>query len=147
MTIPSTNYTIITIAIGATMSDLNKKFSKLTETVMELRSEHGCPWDKRQTTTSLVKYLKSEFAELLAAIENNDSENLCEELGDLLFLIIMTSEINSETGTFNIGEVIEGVTQKLIRRHPHVFAGKTIMSEHELREQWERIKAEEKSKN
>ncbi len=128
------------------MSDLNKKFSKLTETVMELRSDHGCPWDKRQTNESLVKYLNSEVEELLTAIKNKDPENLCEELGDVLYLIVMISQINSETGAFDISEVIEGVTQKLIRRHPHVFAGAKINSEHELREQWEKIKAAEKFK-
>lgn len=128
------------------MSHLNALFFRLTDTVKELRGENGCPWDKRQTTTSLVKYLQSEFDELLAAIENRDTENLCEELGDLLFLVVMVSQINSEEGNFSISRVIEGVTEKLIRRHPHVFAGAVISSEHELREQWQKIKAMEKSK-
>lgn len=124
---------------------MNTLFFRLTTTVQELRSENGCPWDKRQTTTSLVKYLQSEFAELLTAIENRDTENLCEELGDLLFLIVMVSQINKEEGTFSIEQVLEGVTEKLIRRHPHVFAGVKISNEQELQEQWRKIKALEKS--
>lgn len=125
---------------------MNTLFFDLITTVQELRGENGCPWDKRQTTTSLVKYLRSEFAELLAAIDNEDTENLQEELGDLLFLIVMIAQINHEQGNFSIDEVLTGVTEKLIRRHPHVFAGVTISSEQELQEQWQRIKSMEKSK-
>lgn len=125
---------------------MNTLFFDLITTVQELRGENGCPWDKRQTTTSLVKYLQSEFAELLTAIDNGDTENLQEELGDLLFLIVMIAQINHEEGNFSIDQVLTGVTEKLIRRHPHVFAGVTISSEQELQEQWQRIKSMEKSK-
>jgi MazG family protein len=128
------------------MSDNNVFFYRLLETITALRGENGCPWDKRQTTTSLVKYLHSEFEELIAAIDNNDSENICEELGDLLYLILMISQINDEAGKFNVNQVVDGVTKKLIRRHPHVFAGVKVKNEQELREQWQKIKAEEKSK-
>jgi MazG family protein len=128
------------------MSDNNVFFSQLVNTINTLRSEDGCPWDKRQTTLSLVKYLHSEFEELIAAIHNDDTENICEELGDLLYLILMISQINNEAGNFNVRQVIEGITEKLIRRHPHVFAGVEIKDEQELRKQWQNIKAEEKSK-
>lgn len=121
-------------------------FLRLTETIKTLRGENGCPWDKRQTTRSLVKYLRSEFDELLLAIENEDTENLCEELGDLLFIIVLIAEINSEAGKFSINQVLDGITEKLIRRHPHVFAGVQVSSEQELQEQWQRIKELEKSK-
>ncbi len=127
------------------MSD-NTAFFQLVQTIITLRGDDGCPWDKRQTTASLVKYLNSEFDELIAAINNNDTENICEELGDLLYLILMISQINDEEGKFNVTQVIEGVTEKLIRRHPHVFAGVEVKNEQELREQWQKIKAEEKSK-
>lgn len=125
---------------------MNTLFFNLTTTVQELRGENGCPWDKRQTTASLVKYLRSEFTELLTAIDNRDTENLCEELGDLLFLIVIIAQINQEEGNFSIEQVLTGITEKLIRRHPHVFAGVKISNEEELREQWERIKSMEKSK-
>ncbi|SHO46938.1 MazG nucleotide pyrophosphohydrolase domain-containing protein [Desulfopila aestuarii] len=121
-------------------------FFRLIETVKTLRGEGGCPWDKRQTTVSLVKYLQSEFDELLAAINNDDNANLCEELGDLLFIIILISEINSEENTFSIENVLEGITEKLIRRHPHVFGDKQDLDEEALRRQWQEIKAMEKAK-
>lgn len=128
------------------MSDHLSSFSHLVSTIKELRSESGCPWDKRQTTRSMTKYLRSEFDELINAIENDDLENICEELGDLLFILVMIAEINTEDENFTLDQVLCGITDKLIRRHPHVFAGADISSEEELREQWQRIKAAEKSK-
>lgn len=143
---PALTYEIIFFLDNTTMSHTNIEFFRLIDTVKELRSEKGCPWDKRQTTVSLVKHLRAEFDELLEAIEKMDDENLCEELGDLLYLIIMISQINHEDGKFSINQVIEGIIEKLIRRHPHVFAGEIISSEQELHDQWQRIKAIEKSK-
>ncbi|WP_419175244.1 MazG nucleotide pyrophosphohydrolase domain-containing protein [Desulfosediminicola sp.] len=128
------------------MSDNQSNFLRLVDTIRELRSENGCPWDKRQTTSSMVKYLHSEFDELVEAIDKKDTENICEELGDLLFILVMISEINSESGKFTLDQVINGITEKLVRRHPHVFAGVEITDEDELKEQWRKIKAEEKSK-
>jgi MazG family protein len=128
------------------MSDHLSSFSNLVATIKELRSENGCPWDKRQTTRSMTKYLRSEFDELINAIENDDLENICEELGDLLFILLMITEINTKDENFTLDQVLCGITDKLIRRHPHVFAGAHISSEEELREQWRRIKAAEKSK-
>jgi MazG family protein len=113
-------------------------------TVRQLRSDQGCPWDRKQTTASLKKYLIEEFDEIIAAIEHDDSENLCEELGDFLYLIVMIGEINRDNGYFTIEEVVENVNRKLIRRHPHVFSSKKHLDEHELREQWQAIKKREK---
>ena len=121
-------------------------FTHLVETVRALRAEDGCPWDKRQTTASLVTYLQSEFDELLAAINNEDTANLCEELGDLLFIIVLLSEINMEDRKFSIENVIDGINQKLIRRHPHVFEEKQNLDDETLRRQWQEIKAREKLK-
>jgi len=120
-------------------------FNKLVDTVKVLRSEHGCPWDSKQTTASLRKYLVEEFEEILNALDNKDHENLCEELGDFLYLIVMIGEISREAGHFDISKVITSINEKLIRRHPHVFEINADLSEEELREQWERIKATEKS--
>jgi tetrapyrrole methylase family protein / MazG family protein len=127
------------------MLDTNQSFQKLQETIKELRGENGCPWDKRQTTASLVTYLHAEFNELMEGIANNDPENICEELGDLLYLIIMIAEIHEKINAFTMHKVIHTVTEKLIRRHPHVFAGATVLNEDELTEQWQAIKALEKS--
>lgn len=126
------------------MSHKTTLFPALVDTVKELRGDKGCPWDKRQTAETLTKYLQSELNELLIAIDNGDTDNLCEELGDLLYLIVMVSQINSECGFFSIDDVIAGINSKLIRRHPHVFENQIHLSDEELRQQWQRIKAEEK---
>lgn len=126
------------------MTSTSSHFSNLLETVRNLLGEQGCPWDKRQTNNSLRKYLKSELDELIAAIDNGDHENICEELGDLLYLILLISEINSRNGFFSIDDVIHSIDAKLVRRHPHVFEKFSIMSDDELREQWLAIKSKEK---
>ena len=118
----------------------------LIETIRTLRDPDGCPWDKRQTNTSLIKYLKSETEELIQGVENTDHNNICEELGDLLYLIIMYSEINKDLGHFRLSDVVQSINEKLIRRHPHVFAGATYENDEQLAVQWEAIKAEEKKK-
>lgn len=128
------------------MQNSEQAFRKLVDIIKKLRSENGCPWDKKQTIVSLTKYLQEEFDELLLAITNNDLNNLCEEAGDLLFLILMLAEINSEQKVFEIKDVLDSINEKLIRRHPHVFAGVQVKDEEALRKQWQAIKAEEKSK-
>ncbi|OEU54711.1 MAG: nucleotide pyrophosphohydrolase [Desulfobulbaceae bacterium S3730MH12] len=129
------------------MTGNNSNLLDLIETIRTLRSEKGCPWDKRQTTESLVKYFNEEFTELMDAIQNRDYSNICEESGDLLYLIVMLSEICKENGQFQFSDVIHHVNQKLIRRHPHVFNGQPCKSEEELAKQWQEIKADEKKKN
>lgn len=129
-----------------TMCHNNIELSRLTETVRMLRGKNGCPWDKRQTSQTLVKYLQSEVTELIEAINLADTENISEELGDLLYIIVMISEIHAENDDFSFQEVISGITEKLIRRHPHVFKERKNLDDQQLRQQWERIKAEEKSK-
>jgi uncharacterized protein YabN with tetrapyrrole methylase and pyrophosphatase domain len=126
------------------MTSTSSHFSNLLGTVRKLLGEQGCPWDKRQTNNSLSKYLKSELDELIAAIDNGDHENICEELGDLLYLILLISEINNRDGFFSIDAVIHSIDAKLVRRHPHVFEKFSIMSDDELREQWLAIKSKEK---
>lgn len=129
------------------MTKYNLVLAELVSTIKTLRGVDGCPWDKRQSPTSLIKHLKSECEELVLAIENKDHINTCEELGDLLYLIVMISEIHTDHGDFNFSDVIRTVTEKLIRRHPHVFAGQPYENEEQLAAQWRAIKAEEKKKN
>jgi tetrapyrrole methylase family protein/MazG family protein len=114
------------------------------DTIYALRSEHGCPWDRKQTCVSLTKYVQSECEELLAAIKNNDHDNIREELGDVLYLLIMIADINKDLGLFEFKDVIESINAKLIRRHPHVFAGLAYENEEQLAAQWQAIKAKEK---
>src|SRR5205809_7642943 len=96
-------------------------FERLCEIVAKLRAPGGCPWDREQTHESLLPALIEEAYEVAGAVRANDSENFREELGDLLLLIVMHAEIAREAGRFNIDSVLSHVTEKLVRRHPHVF--------------------------
>jgi len=126
------------------MTSTSSHFTQLLDTVRKLLGDQGCPWDKRQTNISLKTYLNSELDELIAAIDNDDHENICEELGDLLYLILLVSEINSRNGLFSIDDVIHSIDAKLVRRHPHVFEKFSMLSDDELRQQWLAIKSKEK---
>ena len=95
--------------------------NELLEIIEVLRSENGCEWDRAQTHQSLKKCLIDESQEVLSAIDNCDDENLCEELGDLLLQVLMNAEIAKERGAFDFKKVVQGLSDKLIRRHPHVF--------------------------
>jgi MazG family protein len=122
-------------------------FENLFKTIQKLRGPQGCPWDKKQTPASLQKYLREEVEELLQAIDKNDTENIREEIGDVLYILIMLAEIHAEDHLFTFNDSIVEIDTKLIRRHPHVFEGKEIHSDEELRLQWEKIKKEEKQRN
>lgn len=121
-------------------------FDDLKEIMRTLRSENGCPWDKKQTHESLIPCLEEEAGEVIDAIRNQDMENLCEELGDLLFQAMIHSQIAAELGHFTIDDVVDGVSRKMIRRHPNVFGDLQVNSAAEGLELWERIKTEEKRK-
>ncbi|PID75738.1 MAG: nucleotide pyrophosphohydrolase [Deltaproteobacteria bacterium] len=116
----------------------------LMETIAALRGKNGCPWDKKQTPHSLVKYLRLEVDELIEAIQKSDTVNTCEEIGDVLFILLMLTEIHRHQGDFTLKDVVREVNDKLIRRHPHVFKGTPYKDEAELKQQWAAIKAEEK---
>ena len=125
----------------------NSSFISFLETIRTLRGEQGCPWDRKQTTESLKKYLVEEFGEIIEAIDRNDPDNLCEELGDFLYLIVMLGEINKDEGLFSVDTIIDSINDKLIRRHPHVFGSRKELDDKELRQQWQAIKESEKSRN
>ena len=127
------------------MSDLQKKFDHFINIVNELRSENGCPWDKKQSPSSLKRYLLEETNELLEAIDTGNQQHIKEELGDLLYLIVLLSQIHNEQGFFAIEDVVEAISAKMIRRHPHVFNNEKIESTEELRKKWLEIKEQEKS--
>src|SRR5437763_3963187 len=121
-----------------------KAFTKLCAIVAKLRAPGGCPWDREQTNESLLPPLIEEAYEVAGAIRARDDANLREELGDLILLALMHSEIANETGRFNVDQVLEEVTAKLIRRHPHVFATSDVKDADGVVKQWEAIKHEEK---
>ena len=127
------------------LRDPGASFAKLCEIVAKLRAPGGCPWDREQTNESLLPAVIEEAYEVASAIRANDDPNLREELGDLVLLAVMHSEIAQETGRFNIEEVLEEVTAKLIRRHPHVFARSDVRDAEGVVRQWEAIKQEEKN--
>ncbi|WP_163539357.1 nucleoside triphosphate pyrophosphohydrolase [Gracilibacillus sp. YIM 98692] len=123
---------------------LNHQFFRLRETIRILRGPNGCPWDKKQTHESLKKYLLEESYEVLEAIDEQDDDAIAEELGDVLLQVMLHSQIGEDAGFFTIDDVIYNITEKMIRRHPHVFAGEQINDEEELHRKWQAIKNEEK---
>ena len=117
---------------------------ELINVVAKLRSPQGCPWDLAQTPSSLTPYVIEEAYEVVDAIQTGDKQAIAEELGDLLLQVVLQAQIASEAGDFSLQEVAEGIAQKLIRRHPHVFADVTVASMEEVHKNWETIKAAEK---
>jgi tetrapyrrole methylase family protein/MazG family protein len=119
------------------------ELQKLIEIMARLRSADGCPWDKEQTEESLKPYLIEEAYEVLEAIEDGSPAKLREELGDLLFQIVFQCQLASEKDHFSISEVITGITNKIINRHPHVFGNMRFQSSEEVKKQWHDRKKEE----
>ncbi len=119
-------------------------FASLKEIVARLRSPDGCPWDRKQTHTSLQPFLIEECYEVLQAIEGGDPQKLCEELGDLLLQIMLHAQIALEANQFNIDDVVAGIAGKLVHRHPHVFGGAEAKEAREVELNWEVLKQEEK---
>ena len=121
------------------------EFQTMVDIVALLRAPGGCPWDREQTHESLKRNLLEEAHEALEAIDGGDPEVLTEELGDLLVQIAFHADIAREAGTFDVGDVVERINRKLIRRHPHVFADEKVSDAREVERNWERIKAEERA--
>ena len=120
-------------------------FNDLVNIIAELRSDHGCPWDREQTYESLKKCLADETQEVFEAVDRHDTENLCEELGDVLLQVMLNSQIAKEEGAFTIDDVIDGLCQKMVRRHPHVFGDAKVNTTEEGLALWNEIKAQEKA--
>ena len=119
-------------------------FDDLVGIIAKLRSPEGCPWDREQTFESLKKCLADETEEVFQAIDNKDMENLCEELGDVLLQVILNSQIAKEEGLFTLEDVMRGITDKMIRRHPHVFGTTAVSGSDEVLVNWAEIKKQEK---
>lgn len=119
-------------------------YEELVGIIAELRSDHGCPWDKAQTHESMISCLRNECEEVVEAIEQKDPENLCEELGDVLLQVLLHAQIAKEEGLFTMEDVINGLAEKMIRRHPHVFGDEEYGSDEQNQARWEEIKRQEK---
>ncbi len=118
-------------------------FGQLVELVAYLRSEEGCPWDRRQTMESMIECLKEEAGEVVEAVEAGDMENLREELGDLILQGVFYAQLARERGLFDVEDVLEDLNAKLVRRHPHVFGEAVAENPREAIEHWEDVKRED----
>jgi MazG family protein len=117
---------------------------RLKKIVHDLRSPGGCPWDREQTHRSLLPNLIEETYEVVEAIQNDDPEHMCEELGDLLLQVVLHGEIAGETGAFDLDRIAHGIAEKLIRRHPHVYGDSDVADTAGVLRQWDEIKQAEK---
>ena len=128
---------------------MTSELLRLREVMDKLRSPGGCPWDAEQTHQSLLKYLLEESYEFIESVENNDRQDMQEELGDLLLQVYFHSRMAEEDASqpFNIEDVAKSVADKLIRRHPHVFAGTKVDNSQDVLENWEKQKALEKGRS
>lgn len=122
------------------------KFERLAGVMAKLRSVEGCPWDLEQTPATLSRHMLEESYEAVEAIDAEDWEHLAEELGDLLLQILFQSRIAEEEERFDLGDVVDGITEKLLRRHPHIFDGQTASTAEQVSANWDRIKTEEEGK-
>ena len=124
------------------------RFDRLVEIMRALRAPDGCPWDREQTVASLRPFVLEETYELLEAIESGTPANLREELGDYLYEAVFLAQISEEAGDFSIADAIEAICNKLIRRHPHVFARGDQdgpITTDQVVERWETMKARERA--
>lgn len=119
-------------------------FERLAQIIARLRAPDGCPWDREQTHVTLRTHLLEEACETMDAIDGGDDAHLCEELGDLLMQPVLHAQIAEEESRFDIVDVIEGISNKLVRRHPHVFGEVTVADSGEVLTNWEAIKKAEK---
>src|SRR5436309_4703658 len=126
-----------------------KEFDRLVEIMATLRGPEGCPWDREQTIDTLKPFVLEEAYEVLEAIDHHDHDALCEELGDFVFEAVFLAQLEAEAGHFTIADSLQSIADKLVRRHPHVFArnenGNALDSADHVRTRWEEIKARERT--
>src|SRR5215213_1087041 len=130
---------------------MSREFNELVAVMERLRAPGGCPWDREQTYASLAQYLLEETYETFEAIQEadqtGDTTNLREELGDILLQVVFHSTIAAEKGDFTIDEVVKGVTEKLVLRHPHVFGEEEVATAADVLNNWDKLKANEREKS
>ena len=122
----------------------SEKFQQLVEIIARLRGPHGCPWDREQTFDTIKSYLLEETYEVIDAIDRRDWQELATELGDLQLQVVFFSQMASEEGRFTIEDVLDRISSKLIRRHPHVFGAESAATSDQVLKRWNELKAEEK---
>jgi len=135
------------MAETAERNSAGARFDRLVEIMRALRAPGGCPWDREQTHASLRPFVLEETYEVLEAIEGGSADSLREEIGDYLYEAVFLAQISEEAGDFSIGEAVDSICDKLVRRHPHVFArqqGDADITTAQVRERWETMKARER---
>ena len=125
-------------------SEIGRRFERLVDILAILRSEKGCPWDREQDERSIANYFLEEVFEATDAVAAADATSLQEELGDVMMEVVFLARIYAEKGRFTISDVLDGIVNKMIRRHPHVFAGQNVSSCREVVSSWQEHKAAEK---
>jgi MazG family protein len=120
-------------------------FRQFCEVIARLRSPEGCPWDRAQTLATIKPYTLEETCELLEAIDSGDDAAITEELGDVLLQVVLDAQIGADEGRFDMIQVLEGITKKMIDRHPHVFGDAVAHTPEDVKTNWERIKSLEKA--
>jgi len=120
------------------------QFTTLVDIIARLRAPDGCPWDRKQTHASLRENLLEECYEVLEALDEGSSDKLCGELGDLLMQVVLHTQIATEAGEFELGDVVKSINTKLIHRHPHIFGSKKVKNAEEVALNWEELKQEER---
>ncbi len=121
-----------------------EQFDSLLDVADQLLGPNGCPWDLKQTFSSLQPYVLEETHEVIEAVDADDDRKIAEELGDLLYIIVFYGKLAEKSGRFSMSDIISSIREKLIRRHPHVFADVKVAGTEEIIKNWEKIKAEEK---
>ncbi len=114
------------------------------ELIRTLRGGNGCPWDRKQTLQTLAPYIIEEAREVADAIESGVDADVCEELGDVMLIVAMMSQVAEEQGSFTFDDCVRRISEKIVRRHPHVFGGVSVSSEQEIVDNWQKIKEMEK---
>lgn len=122
-----------------------QELQELIALIKKLRAPDGCPWDRKQTSQDMGKYVLDEAYEVFDALKTNHLEHIQEELGDLLFLILFTAEIAAEAGAFTLADAMKSIREKMIRRHPHVFGDVQVNSVQDVKDNWQEIKKQERS--
>lgn len=120
------------------------KLKELTQLIKKLRAPEGCPWDRKQKKEDIGKYILEEAYEVIDSLDKSDPRALKEELGDLLFQILFLTEISAEANLFFLEDVMEGIHEKMVRRHPHVFGDTKVTSVQEVKDNWQKIKKKER---
>ncbi|MBB5174900.1 nucleoside triphosphate pyrophosphohydrolase [Texcoconibacillus texcoconensis] len=146
-TVSLNNLTVVYVPPVRDEALLYHEFTTLKNVIATLRGPNGCPWDRKQTHESLKPYLLEEAYEVLEAIDEQDVDHLAEELGDVLLQVMLHAQIGEDDGMFTVADVIQSLTEKMIRRHPHVFADVEANDAEDVIKNWEEVKREERGED